>query len=207
MMNRVAQEYGPTIDWSKFSPQGTNVQGGNAYDKKAGDAVWNQFESRNEPLFQRQQAQMDATLRNRGLKPGDEAYDQQMKEMGQQQTDARQQAQNQATTMAGQEGSRMQQMDIGASGFNTQNRQQQIAEEMQKRGFSLNEINALLTGQQVQNPNMPSFQNATKADTTQYLPAAQQQYQSGLDSANSQNAFMGSVLGAVASPFSFSPFG
>lgn len=56
-------------------------------------------------------------------------------------------------------------------------RQQQITEEMQKRGFSLNEINALLSGQQVNTPQMPNF---TGASAAQPAPI----YQAGVDQGN-----------------------
>lgn len=56
-------------------------------------------------------------------------------------------------------------------------RQQQMTEEMQKRGFSLNEINALLSGQQVNAPQMPNFQNAAQADAAPI-------YQAGVDQGN-----------------------
>lgn len=76
------------------------------------------------------------------------------------------------------------QMQIQAGNFNNANRQQSIAEETLRRNQTLNELNALLTGQQVQSPNMPSFNTATKADPTNYLGAAQSQWQSAMDASN-----------------------
>lgn len=60
-------------------------------------------------------------------------------------------------------------------------RQQQMAEMMQQRGFSLNEINALLSGQQVSTPQMPNFSNAGQA---QPAPI----YQAGVDQGNFNQA-------------------
>lgn len=193
MLNRVGQEFAPTMDWSKFGAAGANVQGGQYYDQKAGDALYNQFSQRNEPVFQQQQNQMETKLRNQGLNPGDEAYDAQMKGLAQQQNDARTNAGFQASQMAGTEGSRMQGMDIGASAQQTQNRQQQIAEEMSKRGFSLNEINGLLNGQQIGMPSMPSYNQATKSDAVNYSQAAGQQYSAAQDAANASNATIGGI--------------
>ena len=51
-------------------------------------------------------------------------------------------------------------------------RQSGMAEEMQKRGFSLNEINAIISGQQVAMPNMPGFESAQRSETTDYSGAA-----------------------------------
>lgn len=230
MLDRVSSEYGPTMDWNKFTPETgkldysgvTKPDSSNDYYNKAGDAVYSQFSNRNEPIFQRQQAQMETRLRNQGLHPGDEAYDQQMKDMAQQQNDARTNASLAATQAAGGEAQRMFGMDTTAHGQQTSDignqanfantaRQQQIAEEMQKRGFSLNEINGLLTGQQVGMPTMPSFTNAGKSDATNYMGAAQNQYGAALDAANAQNAGIGNLMSlggtlggaALSNPFMF----
>lgn len=90
-----------------------------------------------------------------------------------------------------------------ANAFNTQ-RQQQIAEAMQQRGFSLNEINALLTGQQVSMPQMPGFQNAQRSEGLQALSAADMTGQAQLDAFNAQQAGtqgMMSGIGGLASAF------
>ena len=133
-----------------------------------------------------------------------EAYDRQMQSQALQQNDARQTAMDQATTMAGQEGSRIQGMDINAGGYNTGQRQQQIAEAMSKRGFSLNEINALISGQQVGMPNMPSFNAAGKAADTQYMQAAQNQYSAAQDQANASNATISGIANVAGSAAMFS---
>lgn len=80
------------------------------------------------------------------------------------------------------------QMQMQAGNFNNQNRQQALAEEQMRRSQPLNELNALLTGQQVSSPQMPSFTNSTKSDTAQYLPAAQSQYGAAMDAFNANQA-------------------
>lgn len=104
---------------------------------------------------------------------------------------ARMNAMNQATG---------QQQNMNQSYVDAQNRlrQQAIAEEMQRRGMSLNEMNALLTGQQVNIPQMPSFQAAGRAETPQILQATQMGYDAQLGAANAQNAAFGNLLGAGA---------
>ena len=67
-------------------------------------------------------------------------------------------------------------------------RQQAIAEQAQRRGMSLNEMNALLSGQQVQMPNMPTFNPAGKSETPNLMGAMQNTYQANLDAANAKNA-------------------
>ena len=54
-------------------------------------------------------------------------------------------------------------MDMDQSKYANLIRQQERAEVMQDRGFSLNEINALLSGQQVSMPQNPSFMGASAA--------------------------------------------
>ena len=102
---------------------------------------------------------------------------------------ARMQAQNQALG---------QQYGLNAQQAAAQNqlRQQAIAEQAQRRGMSLNEMNALLSGQQVSMPTMPSFQGAGQSQTPNLLGALQSQYDSQLGATNAQNAQWGNLLGA-----------
>ena len=82
--------------------------------------------------------------------------------------------------------------------YQNQLRQQAIAEQAQRRGMSLNEMNALLTGQQVTMPQMPSFQTAGRAETPNIVGATQMGYDAQLGAANAQNALFGNLLGAGA---------
>jgi len=75
---------------------------------------------------------------------------------------------------------------MNASNYQNQLRQQAIAEQTLSRNMSLNEMNALTSGQQVQSPSMPGFNTASKSDTPQFLQAAQMQGQANLDSFNAQ---------------------
>jgi hypothetical protein len=104
---------------------------------------------------------------------------------------ARMQAQNQAIG---------QQYGLNQQFADAQNRlrQQAIAEQMQRRGMSLNEMNALLSGQQVNMPNMPSFAAAQRSETPNILGATQMGYDAALGAANAQNAAFGNLLGAGA---------
>ena len=93
-----------------------------------------------------------------------------------------------------------QQYGLNQQYANAQNqlRQQAIAEEAQRRGMSLNEMNALLSGQQVQMPNMPSFSQSGVAQTPNLLGAMQSGYDAQLGAVNAQNAASGQLLGAGA---------
>lgn len=83
--------------------------------------------------------------------------------------------------------------------FQNQTRQQQIAEEQMRRGYSLNELNALLGGQQVQNPQFPSFVPSGRASETNFLQAAGLQGQNNLDIFNSNQAQQQGALAGGAS--------
>jgi hypothetical protein len=70
-------------------------------------------------------------------------------------------------------------------------RQAQTAEALQRRSQSLNDMNAVVSGQQVSMPTMPGFQNATQYGGTNYFGAAQAQAGFNQDQANAQNAQRG----------------
>lgn len=196
------------------------------YMKSAEDAIYGQWSGRQEPRMQQELDQARTRLYNAGLKEGDQAYDAEMQRMRQDQNDARMQAQYQATIGSGQEAQRMQGMDLSsggfansaaqqalqqqlaigsqgfnqnmaASGYQNQLRQQQIAEQMQRRGFSLNEINSILTGQQVGMPGMPNFNTANRSESTQFNNAAANQGQYNIDAFNAQQAGMNSAMQGV----------
>jgi hypothetical protein len=235
LLPRAGEEFGQEMDWSKYGefqegPQAgilrgslgsdaTQVNPAERYYDEAGDALMNQYNARMEPKQQRDTAALETQLRNRGFNPGDAGYDQGLSDLRQSQGDQNSQAAWQAAQLAGQEGSRMYGMDMGARqqqmdelgfgnetmgqqfGLNTAQanasntlRQNQLAEEMQKRGFSLNEINALISGQQVAMPNMPGFNQASKSATVDYSGAARDQYSADQDAANAKNAFTNSVM-------------
>jgi hypothetical protein len=90
----------------------------------------------------------------------------------------------------------------GAMSAENTARQQAIAEMAQQRGMPLNELNALLTQQQVSTPQMPSFAQATAAQPLQSLAAAQAQGQQNINQQKLDAAGQpdyGSLIGAGAS--------
>lgn len=186
----------------------------NAWRQQSTDAMQAQANSRLDPRFQAQRQQLEIKLRNQGLGPEDEAYKAQMEGLGQQENDARNQAmwssigagRDESNAMFGQQLGRNQQNFSQALGANAQNygqamqgsqyatalRQQQMAEQMQQRGFSLNEINALLSGQQVGLPQMPNFSNAESATPAPIYQAAADQA-----SVNAATNPWGALIGAA----------
>ena len=94
-----------------------------------------------------------------------------------------------------------QQYGLNNQYVNTQNqvRQQAIAEEGQRRGMSLNEMNALLSGQQVGMPQMPTFNAAGRSETPQILAATQQGYDAQLGAYNASQASNANTMGGLFS--------
>jgi hypothetical protein len=89
----------------------------------------------------------------------------------------------------------------GMQGADYQNRlrQQQIAEQVQQRNMPLNELNALLSGQQVGNPQMPNFNPSQSAGGANYNMAAQNQYGGAMDAYNAQQARQQGMMSGLSS--------
>lgn len=78
-------------------------------------------------------------------------------------------------------------------------RQQAIAEQMQQRNMPLNEMNALLGGQQVSMPQMPNFVPAQQSQTPNILGATQSKYDAQLGAYNAKQAGLGNMVGGLFS--------
>jgi hypothetical protein len=188
---------------------------------RAENALYEKGQSRLDPKFAAQRNQLEIQLRNQGLGPEDEAWKARMGAVDQQETDAYGQLQKDSVLQGLGEQSQLFNQDMGirqqgvgeansqfsqALSSNAQNfgqnmqssnyanalRQQQMTEAMQQRGFSLNEINALLSGQQVNSPQMPNFSTAAAA-----TPAPV--YQGGVDQGNASQMNAQGTMGGVSS--------
>jgi len=117
--------------------------------------------SRLEPSLARQRTSTETQLINQGLRPGSEAYNNAINLLGQQETDARTQAVLQGLNLdigANQQGFG-QALEAGKFGNTAQ--QQALAEAIQLRQLPLNEITALMSGSQLQNPQFGAYSGAT----------------------------------------------
>lgn len=78
-------------------------------------------------------------------------------------------------------------------------------QEQTLRNMPLNELNALLNGQQVQNPTFEGYAQQQYVPGADYSGAAQSQYQAEMDAFNAQsknrNAGIGAVAGIAGSMF------
>ena len=151
-----------------------------------------------QPGRNQQQESLNARLLSSGLPEGSEAWKRAQLGLGEQWS-------SQDKSMMGQA------MQEGRANVASQSqiRQQAISEEAQRRGMSLNELNALLTGQQVSMPQgFAGAPNSTAgaAQGANYLGAATAQ--GNFDIANHPNkgTDWGSALGGVASAASAIPW-
>ncbi|RLA03602.1 MAG: hypothetical protein DRQ47_04875, partial [Gammaproteobacteria bacterium] len=131
---------------------------------------------------------------------------QQFMEAADQRGMSNEEAQQEWQAQSQQDSQRFQQQ-LQQANYQNEIRMAQIAEEAQRRGYSLNEINALISGQQVSTPQFQGFTNAQASDPVDYMGAADLQYQGdmgqyGADQAGTQ-ALMGG-LGSAAGMFGFS---
>ena len=127
-----------------------------------------------EPSLARQRTSTETQLINQGLRPGTEAYDNAINLLGQQETDARTQAVLQGINL-----------DIGANAqgynqalqtgqFGNTAQQQALAQAIQSRQMPLNEINALMSSSQIENPQFGAYSGANVAPAPVFAGAQAQ---------------------------------
>ena len=191
---RLMDEYGTPIDWSGLSDWGTAPGDPNEYRQRGEDASYDSQMMRIDPQFEEQKRAMELQMRNQGLNPDDRAWQSQMASIGENYNDASMRARLAASA----EGRAESQLNYGQQAQNfqlaNQGRQQQFVELMQQRGFNLNEINAMISGQQVGMPTFNGYNTAGNAGGTDYSGAAQDQ--GNFDQAGNQSFWSG--IGALA---------
>lgn len=201
LVGRAGQELAAPIQWEAM--QANEVGTGADARQAAEDALYGRTTSRLDPMWQQREQATYNQLWNQGLRPGDEAWNAAMGNLGRERTDAYQTAAREATIYGGQEAERQFGMDF-------KRRQQAIAEELQRRGASLNEINAALTGQQVAAPGMPTFSRAGTSAPPDLLRAMGMGYQSELDRYNAENmqdqGLWSGITGLASAGAAWAPF-
>ena len=187
MLGRATESMGSPLDYSGVTAGADRIDGNyDAWRQKGQDAAL-EFQK---PLQEQRRQSLETQLANMGVTRGSEAWNREMMRINDQDT----RDNLQAFTAGQQEAQLGLNSALKAGSFNQQLRQQDIAEMYQQRQQPLNELNALLTGQQVNSPQMPGFTNAGAAQPVQALSAANMQYQAGLDSYNAENAMFGNLM-------------
>ena len=137
-----------------------------------------------------QRDQRNSELIAAGIRPGTKAYDDAQNLISRQFNDARGNAEVQAGNAAQQQ-----------FGMDTQNRQQYISELLAQRQTPLNEINALLSGTQVNNPFAGNlgYQAGANVQPAPIFAAGQAQGQADINAFNAKQAGGNSMMGGLFS--------
>lgn len=97
--------------------------------------------------------------------------------------------------------------ELTQANYQNQVRGQQVQEEQARRAQALNELNALLTGSQVSQPNFNGFNQAGNAGGVDYTGAAQMGYNANLDSFNARQAQIQGLMSGATGIYSAGMFG
>ena len=159
--------------------------------QQAIDAMYGQATSRLDPRFSQEQTQLQTDLANQGIGVGSDAYNNALESFGRTKNDAYTSALNQATIGGGAEQSRL-------FGLQGSQRERAIQEYAQQRNAPLNEVSALMSGTQINNPSFsPTPQTAIAG--TDIAGMYQNQYLGQQNAYNQQqganNAAMGGLFG------------
>ena len=115
--------------------------------QQAEDDAYTKQTSRLDPQFAQREEQKMIELRNRGLKEGDQAYDSAMRNLGNERTDAYEQARLGAGQIGRAESDQLYQQGKGQNEMSNALRDRRIQEMLGKRNTSLDEMNKLNEGQ------------------------------------------------------------
>ena len=160
--------------------------------------------SRLEPSMAKNRVSTETQLINQGLRPGTEAYDNAIKLLGEQENDARTQAVLQGLGLDITANTQGFNQALQGGQFGNTAQQQALAQAIQERQMPLNEVNALVEGSQIQNPQFGAYQGSNVAPapianaTTLQGQFDQNTYNQNVGSYNQQLAGLYSLGGAGA---------
>jgi hypothetical protein len=171
--------------------------------------------SRLEPSLARQRTSTETQLINQGLRPGTEAYDNAIRSLGEQETDARTQAVLQGLNLDIGANAQAYNQALQSGQFGNTAQQQALAQAIQSRQMPLNEINALMSSSQIENPQFGAYSGANVAPAPIFAGTQAQgafdanRYNQQVSQANAATAGLYSLGGAAlgAPKGTFSMFG
>jgi hypothetical protein len=170
----------------------------------AGTTAQEAIMSRLEPSLAKQRTSTETQLINQGLRPGTEAYDNAIQLLGQQENDARTQAALTGINLDTSANAQGYNQALQAGQFENTAQQQALAEAIQQRQMPLNEITALQSGSQIQNPQFGAYQGTNVGATpifaaTQAKGQAEQNlYNQQMAASNANTAGLYNLGGSVA---------
>jgi hypothetical protein len=163
--------------------------------------------SRLEPSLARNRVSTETNLINQGLRPGTEAYDNAARLLGESENDQRTQAALQGINLDTAANAQGYNQALQGGQFANTAQQQALAQAIQNRQMPLNEITALMSGSQIQNPQFGAYSgsNVTAAPTfaaTQAKGQAEQNnYNQQVATQNANTAGLYSLGAAGAKAF------
>jgi hypothetical protein len=189
MMGRLGEATKDPFDWQNLQAMGGVPATGDDTRQRVEQGLFDRMA----PTHARQQASLEGQLANMGLSRGSEAWNREMERMGDQQARER----FNALEQGGAEQQRQFGMNMQSSGYQNQIRQQQIAEQAQRRAMPLNELNALLTGQQVNAPGFQNFNTSQSSGGVDFTGAAKNTYGAQKDAADAKAAQSSGIMSGV----------
>lgn len=192
-------QYGP----GSYAPTQTSINQGAFDTAMAGQ------KAALDPVFNQQQEQLDASLRNSGAHPGDPAYDNAMASFNSQRANAYTQAAGQAESVANQnlmvsnQGAAQSYNEaMGNAQFNNDTRSQALQQYASAIGIPMSELQSI-TG--IQMPGAGGGSSPSQSGSVQapnFMQAAQNQYEGQLGqynaNVNSQNQTIGDIASLAA---------
>jgi hypothetical protein len=163
--------------------------------------------ARLEPSLAKQRVSTETQLINQGLRPGTEAYNNAIQLLGQQENDARTQAALTGINLDTSANAQGYNQALQSGQFGNVAQQQALAQAIQQRQMPLNEINALTSSAQIQNPQFQSYTGANVAAApvfaaTQAQGAAEQnKYNQQVAQSNAMTQGLFSLAGAGAGAY------
>ena len=143
--------------------------------------------SRLEPSLRRNRVSTETNLINQGLRPGTEAYDNAARLLGESENDQRTQAALQGINLDTAANAQGYNQALQGGQFANTAQQQALAQAIQERQMPLNEINALQSGSQIQNPQFAAY-SGTNVNAAPVFAASQAQGQADQNTYNQKVA-------------------
>lgn len=207
-----------TLDYSQ-APQLRGVDDFSADRQRIEDETYSRATKRLDPQLIQAEDKLQTQLATRGITPGSEAYEREVKRFNDAKTDAYADARDRAIAAGGAEQSRLFGMSgtarqqatneiANAANFQNAARQAMAQEQEYQRGADLNFLNALLRGNAIQTPQIASGPTVSTS-APNYAGLVQQQYQNQLGQQQMQqqqdNAMMGGLFGLGGTVLSQAP--
>jgi hypothetical protein len=164
-----------------------------AQRQQVSDSIFNQGKRLLQPGMDQAQEAQDSQLRNQGLLPGTQAYDQALQKLRQSQDLQLSDLSDRAIQQGGAEQSRLAGLDLTSANFANNARQQATQENLLGRTQPLAELNSFQSGNA---PTTPTFQpfGMSNVQPTNTIGAAQAQQSGETASYNARQAQLQSLL-------------